>query len=52
MDLELVDGIGHPCALVSRMRCCHVIAPQSSSSGTLWPILPPVLAMISFCIRS
>ena len=25
---------------------------QSSSSGTLWPMLPPVLAVISFCIRS
>ena len=28
MDLELVDGIGHPCALTSRLRCCHVTAPS------------------------
>ena len=42
MDLELMDGIGHPRALVPAFGAATLSSPQSSSSGTLWPMRPPV----------
>ena len=57
LDLELMDGIGHsaaPCAPLALLprpipRPYRVLVVVRHG---LCPILPPVLALISACIRS
>ena len=55
VDLELMDGVGHSACPGPRFGAATPIPcqpSQSSSSGTLWPMRPPVRAVKSLCIRS